>query len=831
VNTAPLGIGLAELWRTWRTSLRRPGFLLLAAGVLALGVAASTSVFVLVDQVLLRPLPFASPERLLVLGPVLDGQLQGVMSPQQYQHVQSIDGIEAIGLIRGDPQAVNVAGDGEPEQVEAFLADRNLLPTLGVRMRLGRGFSAQEDSPGGPRAVILAEGFWQRRYGGRPVLGRTLKVEGVARTIVGVLPGSFDRLGTGDIMLPLALQPHTFDDGTDFLAIARLAPTSSAAAVDARVDAAIRAMYADLPGAQRDYLEKVHVGSVPLATAMHQQQRPAMRLFLAGALCVLLIALVNLGNLMLLRTLSRRHDAIVRHALGAPGWRLALPACAEGVLVGASGAIAGLGLAAIGLSLFSGYVPADWTHGQPLHVSGGVVLLALAIAVPCALAAALFGAWRGVAATSVQEALHEGGRSQGGHSGRVGRALVIAQVALATCLMCGAGLFLHALYDAARTPLGFASDHILTFDLAPVRASHPDGASTQDLVQRLLRGLRAVPGVEGVAVTNGLPAGTFEQQFNMGGVHLPGGEYLRGPQIRGVSEDFFSVFRIPVRAGRAFAATDAAGSEPVAIVNQSLAGQEYGGHAVGKEIVLNDYSGYAGGKAMADDPGSRPVTARIVGVVGDTRQFGPLDGHKREFLYLPLAQVPEHIVRVFRSYQPLRFALRVQGDPNHYRRAAHAAVAAVAPDQPIANLATMDDVVHATTDETRRDLFLVGLFALLALGLAATGMYAVMTVAVTARQREFGVRMALGAPPAGMIRLVLRGGVGHIALGMLLGVSVTLALSRVLGAVLEEIGRTVLDPFALAGVCVVLAVAGLLACLLPALRAARIPPMHALRGE
>lgn len=827
-----MNVWLAEIWRAWRASLRRPGFVLLAAGVLALGVAASTSVFVLIDDVLLRPLPYAAPERLVVLGPVSDGELQGVMSPQQYQHVQSIAGVESIGLIKGDLQAVNVAGDGEPEQVDAFLADHSLLPTLGVRMRLGRGFSAQEDTPGGPKAVILAEGFWRRRYGGQPVLGRTLRVEGVARTIVGVLPASFDQFGAGDIMLPLALPPHTYDDGADFLAIARIAPASSIAAVNAQVDAAIRALFADMPGVQRDYLEKVRIGSVPLATMLHQQQRPAMRLFLAGALCVLLIALVNLGNLMLLRTLSRRHDAIVRHALGAPTWRLALPACAEGVLVGTGGAIAGLGLAAIALSLFSGYVPAEWTHGQSLHISGGVMLLALAIAVPGALASALFGAWRGVAATSVQEALHEGGRSQGSHSGRLGRALVIAQMALATCLMCGAGLFLHALYDAARTPLGFASDHILTFDLAPVRGDHPDATSTREFVQELLRGLRAVPGVEGVAVTNGLPTGGFEQQFNMGGTHLPGHDYLRpSPQIRAVSGDYFSVFRIPVREGRAFGATDVAGGDPVAIVNQTLAEQQYGGRAVGREIVVNDYSGYAAGKAMADRPDMRPVTARIVGVVGDTRQFGPLDGRKRGFLYLPMAQVPEHILRVFRSYHPLRFALRVQGDPNGFRRAAHAAVAAVAPDQPIASLWTMDDVVRSTTGDTRRDLFLIGLFAMLALGLAAAGMYAVMTVAVTARQREFGVRMALGAPPAGMVRLVLRGGLGQIAIGMLLGVGITLALSRVLGAVLEEIGRTVLDPFALAGVCAVLALAGLLACLLPALRAARTAPMRALRGD
>ena len=822
---------LAEIWRAWRTYLRRPGFLLLATAVLALGIGASTAVFVLIDDVLLQPLPYAAPERLVVLGAQRDGQLLRILSPREYQHVQSIRGITAIGLIMGDLQAVNVAGDGAPEQISAFLADRGLLPALGVRMRLGRGFSVQEDRPGGPKAVILAEGFWRRRYGAQPVLGRTLRVEGVARTIVGVLPASFDQFGAGDIMLPLALAPHTYDDGEDFFAVARLASASAAAAVDAQVDAALRALFADASGPQRDYLDKVRFGSVPLRAALHQQQRPAMMLFLASALCVLLIALVNLGNLMLLRTLSRRHDAIVRHALGAPAWRLALPACAEGVLVGAGGAIVGLGLAAIGLSLFSGYVPAEWTLGQSLHMPRAVALLALAIAVPGALAAAAFGAWRGLATASVQEALHEGGRSASRRSGRLGRGLVIAQMALATCLMCGAGLFLHALYDAARTPLGFASDHILTFDLAPVRSGNPH-ASARDLVQRLLQNLHAVPGVDRVAVTNGLPAGGFEQQFNMGGIHLPGRGYLHpSPQIRGVSSEFFSVFHIPVREGRSFDATDVAGGEPVAIVNQTLADQQYDGHAVGREIVVNDYSGYPAGKAVADDPTMHPVTARIVGVVGDTRQFGPLDSLKRGFLYLPLAQMPEHIVQVFRSFQPLRFALRVRGDPNRYRQAVHAAVAAVAPEQPIATVSTMDDIVRATTSDTRRDLFLIGLFAVVALGLAAAGMYAVMTVAVAARAREFGVRMALGAPPLRMIRLVLRGAIAQIAMGALLGVGLTLALSRVLGAVLQEIGRSVFDPFALAGVCVVLALAGLLACLVPALRAARVPPMHALRGE
>ena len=832
MNLVLAKVWLAEIWRAWRASLRRPGFLLLASGVLALGVGASVAVFVLVDDVLLRPLPYASAERLIALGPQDQGLPLGGVSPQQYQHMQSVRGVTSMGLINDELTAVNVAGDGEPEQVSAFQADRGLLSTLGVRMRLGRDFSAEEDRPGGPKAVILAEGYWRRRYGGAAsAIGRSLKVEGVPRVIVGVLPASFDQFGEGDIMLPLTLQPNTFDDGTNFLAVARLAPGASAAMVGAQADTAMKTMYAGLADANAGFWKHVRFGSAPLAATLRQEQRPVMLLFLCSALCVLLIALVNLGNLMLLRILSRHHDATVRHALGAPAWRLALPACAEGALVGMGGAVAGVGLAAGGLSLFGHYVPAAWLHGGMPHMSASLVLLVLAIAVPGALLAAMFGAWRGVSSASVQEALREGGRTPGRHSGRMGRMLVIAQMSLATCLMCGTGLFLHALYDAARTPVGFASDHILTFDLAPV-GSHADTASTQALVQGLVRRLHALPGVRHVAVTNGLPAGGFAQQFNMGGVHAPGKSYFAAnPQIRGVNAGFFPTFEIPVTEGRAFDATDTAGSEQVAIVNRTLAEREYAGHALGKTIVVNDYSGYAASKAQPAGGGFRPVNARIVGVVGDTRQFGPLDSQKRAFLYLPLAQMPEHIIRVFRSFQPLRFALRVQGEPDAYRQAVHAAVADVAPEQPIANLRTMAEIVHATTDDTRRNLLLVGLFALLALGLAAAGMYAVMTVAVTERQREFGVRMALGASSLGVVRMVLRGGLRQIAIGLLLGTGITLALSRVLGAVLEDIGRSVFDPFAMLGVCAVLALAGLLACLVPALRAAHVPPMHALRGE
>jgi predicted permease len=554
-----------------------------------------------------------------------------------------------------------------------------------------------------------------------------------------------------------------------------------------------------------------------------------MMLFVASALCVLLITVVNVTNLMLLRALARNHDVAVRTALGASPWRLALPALAEGSLIGMLGALAGMALAALGLSLLSRFMPVDWTHGEALRPGARAWMMALIQGLLAALLAAVVAAWRG-RVMAARDELREGGRSMSRQGGRLGRALVAAQMSLATCLLCCAGFFLHALYDATHASVGFAGDHVLTFDLAPVGASNPDAASTRTLVRRVLQRLRALPGVELATVTNGLPAGDATQQFNMGGFHAPGAPYLEGVQVRGVGVDYFSLFRIQVRQGRAFLRGDVAGGEPVAVINETLARREYAGNALGKPLVMNDYSGYANAKALVG-PDSQPVTVRIVGVVADTRQFGPLDTKKREFVYLPLAQLPGHILNVFRSFQPLRFALRVKGEPGSYSNSVRMALAEIAPGQPIARLRTMDAVLHATTDWARMNLLLVGLFALQALGLAIVGMYTVMAVAVAAREREFGVRMALGASPARLAHWVLSRGMLQILSGLIVGLALALLLTRFARAVLEQLGRATFDLPAMLGASLALVSAGLFACLLPAWRAGRVHPMRALRGD
>lgn len=803
-----MNIWLAEIWRAWRASLRRPGFLLLATGVLALGIGSTVAIFTLIDHVLLQPLPYAQPAQLVS---VARHTTHRAVSPMQYQHLQSLHGVSSMGLIQAGQVPINVTGGGQPEQVMALRVDHNLLPTLGVPMTLGRNFNAQEDRPNGPLVAILSHGFWERRYGGNAhVIGQSIQLEGKPYTIVGVLPASFDLLGGGDLLLPTALPANTRDSGTNYMAIARLASGTSMAALSAEIDTRLHTMYAQMGSKAEAEYRHVRYDAIPLGAALHASSQKVLTLFMASALFVLLIALVNLANLMVLRALARGHDASVRAALGASTLRLALPALGEGLLVGALGAVAGVGLAAQGLAWLSGFVPPDWLGATGIAPGLPACALALALGLLGALLSAALGWWRGRASVGIDN-LREGGRSGiSRNSGRLSKVLVVVQVGLATILLFGAGLFLHGLYDAAHTSLGFSTRGVLTFELAPVKATYPDVASVHRLDQRLLQHLRAQPGITGATVATNLPVGG---QLNMP-VSVNGGS-VEAVQYRGISPGFFATFGIPVRAGRVFARADTRGTEAVAVVNQTFARQHFDGQALGKTLhmVIGN------------------TTVRIVGIVADTRQFGPLQAAPG-ILYVPMAQVPDKTMGLIRSFMPLHFAVRVQGAVGGYRDTVRAAVADVAPSQPIANMHSLADVARGITDPVRRNLLLVGLFALLALLLAAAGMYAVMATVVAAREREFGVRTALGASPMRLIRLVLRGGLIQIVIGLALGVVVALALSSVMQSVAQQVGdRSLFDPVAIGGVCLALVAAGLLACLLPALRAGHVQPMQALHGE
>jgi len=809
-----VNVWLAETWRSWRASLRRPGFVLLATGVLALGVGASVAVFTLIDETLLQPLPVPQPSQLVALGPLQGGQVQAV-APRQYQHMAGVEGLVSLGIEQSGPTANVAGGRGEPKLVHVTYADRGLLPTLGTQLLLGRNFSAAEDSPHGPPVVILTWDFWQRRFGGASnVIGHTLEIDGRVHTIVGVLPKSYTALGfEGDIVLPTALPPNDPDDSNNYIAIGRLSASADIAVVSQELNARLHAMYVKLAD---PYWVHGRFGAENFKASLHDGDRPVLVLFLVSALFVLAIALVNLTNLMLFRALSRSHDAAVRNALGAPLLRELLPAFAEGLLIGLGGAVLGLVLAFIGLQLLEGFIPTGWLNGTSLHFGAWTWVLAFAASLLGTLLATGLGLWRSRVVGTVEE-LRAGGRSGISRRGnRLGRALVVLQVVLATGLLCAVGLFLHTLYDAQQTPLGFTPDNMLTFEMSPLKTTYPDAASVDQLAKHLTQQLGTIPGVIRAAATTNLPVSSDPLgQFNVT-MQTPSGQNLN-PQYHGVGLGFFNLFDIRLREGHLFSADDVRGGEKVAIVDQALANQYYGGHAVGK-MIQNGWPAH-------------PWEARIVGVVDTTYQMGALNGPAL-VVYVPLAQMPDMYLHALFGFEPMRFALQVRGNPYGYRDAVRRVVAGIAANQPVANFRSMADVVASTTAPLRLNLLLVGIFAALALLLAAVGLFAVMAVAVAAREHEFGVRTALGATPGTLLRLVLREGLAQTGIGLVLGVILALALSVAMSSVVEAMGSThLIDPSSIVAACVVLAIAGLLACALPALRAARAQPMRALRGE
>jgi putative ABC transport system permease protein len=800
-----------EILQSWRASLRRPAFLALASATLALGIGACVAVFALVDAVLLAPPPFPHPDRLVVLGKH-DAHPWSTISPQQYQLLDGIPGIERIGG-KFAPKDVNVAGAGDPDLVSAWPVDAGLLPTLGVAPVLGRNFSAEEDRPNGPPAAILGHAFWQRHFNGDDgVIGRSVLIDGVATPVVGVLPATFRLDGSPDVLLPLALGAGSRDSATNLLVLARLAPGTSLEAASAAYDARLQAHAGELGFADGDW--HPHFVATSLAQDLGATARPVLLLFFACALCVLLLVAVNLSNLMLLRAVARSHASAVRAALGASIARLALPAIGEGLLIGVFGAIGGLLLAAAALVAGRAWLPPAWLAPQSTLIGWHAFAFAFVAALAVAGLAALFGVWRGRGAAGARELVNGGRVGASVASQRFGRGLVIAQAALATLLLASSALLAHSLWKLSNVDLGFDARNVLVFRLSPASSLYPDTASVQRFAERVLERLRAEPGVRDVALTTTLPIGA---QLNVSVRLGDGSSPPEAPQYRAVSTDSFATFGMPLMSGRVFADSDRSGAEPVAIVNAAFQKQYLEGHALGQSLTVD------GG------PQNLPMPAmRIVGVVADVHGFGPEEAPPPTF-YVPLAQVPDALMRLLRQFVPLNVAIRVDGHPAAYADRVRAALREIDPRQGVAAMRLLQHDVDDATSMQRMNAVLVGVFAALAMLLAGVGLYSVTSVAVATRQREFGVRAALGASARRLLRGVVGHGLRDVAIGLAIGLVLTAIAARVLGSFL--FGVSAVDPVAWLATLVALLLAGLAATLLPALRAARVAPIEALRDE
>lgn len=813
-----MGLGLlwTEVRQAWRGLLRKPAYLLLASGTLALGVGTVALVFSLMDQALFKPLAFPQADRLVVVGFKDGDSVRG--APALYSAVKPLKSLAVSGMVSGWVTNTNIAGPGGPQVVSALRADGGFLRALGRPMALGRNFNADEDRPAGPQGVILSHEFWMRHFGGEhTVLGRSLEVEGKAIPVIGVAPANFEWDTTFDMIL--SLQPNLTDtyniDANEYI-VARLAMGVSPTQASAEVEARLRGTVMDAVRGNAhltDYFSRFPLGVGDLKQAVFSEGRGTLQLFLGASFCVLIIAAVNLANLMLLRALARSHDGAVRAALGAPWLRLALPSLAEGLLVGACGGLAGLLLAYLGLRALGAWVPAEWMRTQALSLSGNTVALALLVSLIVAILAACIGAWRANRQTLIAELVGGGHSGLSRGSGRLGRVLVIVQIAIAVVLLSGAALFLRSLQRLSEVPMGFESRSIATFTLAPVLGREPDIAAVTLQSRRIVEALQAQPGVIRAGASTNLPTGS---RLNMRMGFADGSE--ASAEYRPVTPDFLDVFGIRVLAGRGFdAQRDVAGGERVCLVSSAFV-RDYlhGKEAIGQIITLpGDGSGRSG-----------PM--RVVGVVGDVHNRGPAEP-VQGMLYLPMAQMAPTMWNWVRTYVPLSYAVHVRsGSLAQVQRDLQRVVERVAPGQPIGNIQSMEQVVAGTTDPQKLNLLLVGIFSALALLLAAVGLYAVTAVTVAARTGEFGVRAAMGATPRRLARQVLGECVRQVALGLGIGLLAALALARLVQHFLFGVGAA--DPPALAAVVIILALAAVLASLTPALRAGRVSPMQALRS-
>ena len=803
---------LQDLRYAVRTLVERPGFAVVAALTIALGVGGTTAMFGVVDAVLLRPLPYAEPDRLVMVWTRSPGGPQAAASwPEFVDWREQNHSFADMAAWRG--QSVNLTGGAEPERViGAFVSDR-FFPLLGAHAILGRTFTPAETDPATAQPVaVLAYGLWQRRFGADPgILGRSLILNGQSHTVVGVLGPEFDGgnapasgwfMGS-DVFLPVSYFPNKkglMRGETEILVIGRLRPGVSLTQARTDMDVVARRLEQAYPD--------THAGRGVEIVPLHEQivgsYRPALIVLLGAVGLVLLIACANVANLLLARASRRRRELAVRAALGAGRSRLLRQLLTESALLALVGGGLGLILGHWGLAFLmsvapSGVIPAS------TGVDGRVMAFALGLTAATGIC---FGLVPAVQASrpDLDGVLKEAGRGGSGAAGhRFRDALVVAEVTLSLVLLVGAGLLLRSAVALQHADLGFRPDHVLTaeFRLPPAKYAEPRAIAT--FFRQTLERLRAVPGIESAALVRAVPfsgnGGSTTYQVE-GQPEPPKG---REPiaQLNIVSTGYFRTMGIPQLKGRDFDEHDNPDVPPVAVVNDTMARQLWPGvDPIGRRVRLRD-----GGWVT------------VVGVVGDVRHSGPSEPPQPQ-----VYTTHEQDARIFACV-----VARTAAEPMAMAAPMRAALWSVDKDQPVWKVRAMGDLVTGARGTARAMSLLVGVFAAVALALAAVGIYGVMAYAVSQRTREIGIRMALGAASGPVLRLVVGRALLLTGIAIVIGAAGATALARLLGTLLFGVGPA--DPFTFATAALALATVGTLAAYLPARRAARIDPVRALAEE
>jgi putative ABC transport system permease protein len=795
---------LNDLRYTARTLRRAPVFSAAVLFTVALAIGANTAIFSVVNAVIIRPLPFATPRRLVQVAEKNDAMHLPIFGASVLNYLSWKEQTQTLQLAAITFATFSLSGTGDPEQFAGNPISPSLMPLLGLSPVAGRAFTDDEEKPGAPRVVMIGEGLWKRRFGSDPTLiGKTLTFNGLDHTLVGIAPPALTVMTGGEIWTPLTIDPgREIRLNHVLFVIGRLRPGISFPQAQAEMNT-VSARVAQQHPEMKDW-------GVRLVTFYNAfvspQLQTALLVLLAAVLFVLLIACANIANLLLARAAARQKEIAIRTALGASRARLLRQLLAESLTLSCAGGALGIGLAVWAVKVMNRALPPNLLPVPEVGIDSTVLLFASGATLATGLLFGLAPSWRSATA-DLHGALKQAGRSSGGAvRPRLRNGLAAAELALATVLLIGAGLLVQTLYDLQRARVGFEPRGLLTFQVAPPQVRYGADTTAPAFYRSLIESLQAVPGVRAAAVSSGVPFGvgnyTQTPVATTGKSPLPPDAEIP-IDWRIVSPGYFRALGIPLLRGRNFTDADNSATRPVTIVSQATARTFWGD----------------------DDPVGRTLHRRadtkvftVVGVVGDVRNTAL--SQDSPSLYYPSAARVAGLMDV---------VVQVDGDPNRVLPAVRQKVHELDRQLPLSNVRTMDEWVSNNAAQPRLNAQLLVIFAAVALAIAVIGIYGVLAYSVTQRTREIGVRMALGAQPGGVVTLIVREGmiVGLIGIGA--GLAAAFALSRALASLL--FGVPAHDPFTFASVAVVLTLVALAACAVPAGRAARVDPMIALRED
>lgn len=806
---------LQDLRYASRLISRNPAFAAIAIVTLALGIGANTAIFTVVNAVLLRPLPFKDPHRLVLVCekspfPTISTSWENFQDWRDQS--RSFVSVEAT---RGT--TITLTSAGEPERLNVRMMTAGIFPLLGVRASLGRTFSPEEDRPGAPHVAILSYGLWQRRFAGSPdVLNKSVTLDSIPYTVIGVMPAGFQLLQPADVFLPFVPWAHTLPQDRNWhpgiIAVARLKPGVTLQQGTTEMVGITKRLELQYP----EYNTGTSADVEQLQSRLVLGVRPALLMLLGTVSFVLLIACVNVANLLLSRAASRGRELAIRASMGASRWRIVRQLLTESVLISLAGGVLGLFLAwsALGplLKVSSGSVPDVFNVDLDAWVLG----FTFAVSIFTGLLFGIIPAFR-TAKLDLRKALNEGNRgaTSGPRQHRARGFLVVTEIALAMLLLVGSGLLLRSFSHLQASNPGFRPDHLLVADVPLSQTAYAKPEQRYEFFDRLVERARRLPGVISADAASFLPVsgGGSVIHFNIIGRPPKSPSDYIAAGYRTITPGYLATLRVPLLQGRWFTQADNEKAPAVVIINNAMARTYFPNESpLGKHLQLG----------ATPSPASEVPMMEVVGVAGD--MIPGLGVDPQTEMYLPYRQA-DIVLPVFQ----LSVVLRTSGDPLLQAPALRSALAEIDPNQPLVRVRTMEDNIFANAAQPRFRTWLLSIFAALALLLAAVGIYGVMSYSVTQRTNEIGIRIAMGARPGDIFRVVVGEGLRLAFIGVAAGVCGAFALTRILRGFLYGVGPS--DPLTFVATAAVLTLVAVAACFFPARRATRVDPIVALRYE